>query len=157
MTINLEKFGYWLINVLYWLVGTRVEIEDIYRDVNSISEVFSEYTSILKTHEITKFKNEKVKELSKRRLIALSMRAFEFIMGSEYSWPMNTPNIDYIQMFKDAILDNMNIKVELYEFEYTTEDEVVEGYVHCKDPKLNDYLLLCQFLIDRLNKIRKKK
>lgn len=147
----MKKLYLILINLIYWIIGTRVTEEQIHKDLKTVEDVYDEYVAVVQNYLITKFCTKRLRRLSINRLKAISMRTLELVADKKYSWNYITSDEYFIGNMRVLIESDLKEEINFYEGTIVLGTTVEESLVNCSgDSELDQLFSLCQYLIQKL-------
>ena len=131
-----------LVFLAYKAIGTRIEVDDIYKDITSDYEAKEEYYSVLDA--LRTYKNKWILELSTRRLKACLMWLVDKKAGVRIS-SMNWN----IEDFKNAIELLWKDRFLFYDGNLILDsaNDIIKNDIGGLSFELNSYILLIRYII----------
>ena len=114
------RFIYWL----YSIIGTRVTVEDICKDIITIEDAIKELEEVKNAYFATKFSTPSLVRISSARLKAACIRLYEILNGKNIGTIMEQRDEMFIASFKKILEDTYKEDIGFYDNSLVTEKSV---------------------------------
>lgn len=142
----MSKFTVRIITWFYWIVGSRVQVDQICEDLKTKADIMDEFFTVLGVWNSTKFDSPKIRTLSINRLQAIGIRALELILKKKVALS-SVQGDTYIENMKEMVRSYLGENLNFYEGAIVTNGTVEESIVTCKDPEIDQLFCLDQYLL----------
>ena len=104
------KFIYWL----YSIIGTRITVEDICKDIATIEDALKELEEVKNAYFATKFSTPSLVRISEARLKAACIRLYEILNGRNLGTLMEQNDVMFVASFKKVLEDTYKENLGFY-------------------------------------------